>query len=101
MNNELIDKPMAEEVKYSARKKVKTKDNVNKSVNVEEVENGFIITVEKDWRDKKDGYQSECKKYISKDNPFDNEKKEGETNTLGDSLESFLNGGGDIEVNTD
>lgn len=84
---------------YSTTTKKVKKDDVDKEVRVEQVENGYIITIEKSWRDKKEGYQSECKKYISKDNPFDNEKKEGQTNNLGDSLESFLDGsGGDIEI---
>lgn len=89
---------MDAKVKYSASKKI-SKDNINKSVNVEEIENGFIITVEKNWHDAKDNYKYETKKYISKMNPFDsNERKEGEKNDLGDSLESFLNGGGDVEI---
>ena len=92
---------MDNKIKYSASKKI-SKGNVNKSVNVEEVENGFIITVEKTWRDKKDGYQYETKKYISKENPFDtNTRKEGKNNDLGDSLEAFLNGQGEVEVITD
>jgi protein involved in sex pheromone biosynthesis len=89
---------MDTKVKYSASKKI-SKDNVNKSVNVEEVENGFIITVEKNWHDAKDNYKYETKKYISKENPFDTTtRKEGKGNDLGDSLESFLNDGGDVEV---
>lgn len=97
MNNSLKEVPMAS-TNYSTITKNVKKDDVDKEVRVEQVENGYIITIDKSWRDKKDGYQCETKKYISKDNPFDNEKKEGESNTLGDSLESFLNDGGDIEI---
>jgi hypothetical protein len=97
MNDSPIIGTMAS-TNYSTTSKKVNKDNIDKEVRVEQVENGYIITIEKSWKDKKEGYQCETKKYISKDNPFDNEKKEGETNTLGDSLESFLNGGGDVEI---
>ena len=41
-----------------------TKDGVETSVSMEEIENGFIITVYKNWQDKKGGYNSETKKYF-------------------------------------
>lgn len=97
MNDSPIKDTMASTDYSTITKKVK-KDDVDKEVRVEQVENGYIIIIEKSWRDKKEDYQCETKKYISKDNPFDNEKKEGETNNLGDSLESFLNDGGDVEI---
>jgi len=47
-----------------------TKDGVETSVSMEEIENGFIITVYKNWQDKKGGYNSETKKYFSETNPL-------------------------------
>lgn len=78
------------------------KDDVNKTVNVEEVENGFIITINKDWRDKKDSYQYETKKYISTTNPFGENKEvkgkwDEKENSLAKSLENFLSDG-NIEI---
>jgi len=54
------------------------KDNVHKRVEVEEVENGWIMTVNKEYTisegDKKE-WKYECKKYISKNNPLEKKKK--------------------------
>jgi len=86
---------METDVKYNGTKKLE-KDGVSKTVRVEQVDNGFIVTVEKNWRDKKDGYQYEEKKYISKTNPFEN--NEGKESSLSDSLETFLNGGGSVQL---
>jgi hypothetical protein len=47
-----------------------TKDGVETSVSMEEIENGFVITVYKNWQDKKEGYKSETKKYFSETNPL-------------------------------
>lgn len=70
------------------------KDGIDKTVTVEEVQNGFIITIDKSWRDKKDCYQYECKKYISKENPFDKKESKNEEKiekkSLSESLANFL-----------
>lgn len=76
------------------------KDNVDKSVDVQEVENGFIITIDKSWKDKKDQYQYETKKYISTTNPFEESKGnkgEEKENPIVKSLENFLDNG-NIEI---
>jgi hypothetical protein len=56
-----------------------------KSITVEKVENGFVITKYKSWQDPEKGYQSESKKIISKENPLDDD--EGFLGKLTDSVE--------------
>lgn len=99
-----MEKMMSKDMPIKAKKdkmhmsKSIKKDDVNKTVNVEEVENGFIIIVNKDWRDKKDGYQYESKKYISTTNPFaEKEVKGSKENSIAQSLENFLYDG-NIEI---
>lgn len=47
-------------------------NGISKSVEVEEVENGFVITIRKWGREEgSDEYCDECKKYISKTNPLE------------------------------
>jgi hypothetical protein len=77
--------------KFSASKRVE-KNGVSKTVRVDEVDNGFIVTVEKSWKDKKNGYQYEEKRYITKDNPFENPKEVGNS-PMAESLEKFLEDG--------
>lgn len=56
-------------------------DGSSKSVNVREVENGFIVCINKHWYegegDKKE-YKYEEKEYISEENPLKEKKKEKE-----------------------
>lgn len=79
--------------KFSASKTIKN-GTTSKTVRVEEVENGFLVIIEKNWRDKKDCYQWEEKKYISTVNPFDKKAKVDSKITsdksLGESLSNFL-----------
>jgi len=56
--------------------KEETKDDVTKRIEVEEVENGYVISKSKSWQDKEKGYQYVCKKYISKTNPMEVQKDE-------------------------
>jgi hypothetical protein len=75
------DQPMVSEKKiekktFSFSKKV---DGVTKSVNGREVENGWVIDIEKSWtetdNDGNDRYKNDYKTYISKDNPLDKLKE--------------------------
>ena len=93
MNPIKIDPMSANEKKskFSASKRVE-KNGTSKTVRVDEIENGFIVTVEKSWRDKKNGYQYEEKRYITKDNPFENPKEVGNS-PMAESLEKFLEDG--------
>ena len=61
-----------------------------KMIKVEEVENGFIITIEKQSKDEKDQYKFECKKFISKVNPFKEEEKEDESKDEESELFSLI-----------
>jgi len=46
-------------------------NDTSRSITVEEVENGFIVRVEKSYYDKNKNYKWEEKKYISKTNPLE------------------------------
>jgi len=78
-----------ESAKVIFTKEIRKNDNYKKVI-VEEVENGFIITIEKNYKEKiesedgccKDEYKYECKKYINPDNPF--ASKQGKENEFED-----------------
>lgn len=61
---------------FSFSKKV---EGVTRSINGREVENGWVIDINKEWTEKDDDgndrYKSEYKTYISKDNPLDKLKE--------------------------
>lgn len=80
MNLTKIEKPMkeGEGKEYDRVEKSIEKNGMRKTVRAEEVENGWLITIDKEGE--MDGeYKYECKKYISKRNPFDEkEDKEDE-----------------------
>ena len=59
------------EVTKLITKKGKDKGNIEIRVSVEEIENGFIIVKNKEWRDPKDGYKYETKKWFSDTDPLE------------------------------
>lgn len=61
---------MADEKAQVTQLKTKTKDGVEIRYNIEEIENGYIVTVNKEWTDKKGAYQYETRKYYTKNNPL-------------------------------
>jgi len=66
-------------------------NGLRKSVSVEEVENGFIISMDK-YGDVDGKYISECKKFISKENPLAAEKpkeEKSEEDNILDALENL------------
>lgn len=67
------------EEKYSITKEIK-KDGITKRLTVDQVENGFIICINKYGNKKNDEGKNEyfdiTKKYISETNPLEKEKKE-------------------------
>lgn len=68
-----------EHKKYKRWEKSETADGMTKRVSVEEVENGFVITMEKYGQSGEDEkYTNECKKYISKTNPLKAEDEKTE-----------------------
>ena len=89
-------KLMQEEIPLKTVEKMETKTwsksisgpKGNKTVRVEQAENGYIVSIEKDKQDKEKGWIYECKKYISTTNPFDAESAEL-PNAAG-KLEDFL-----------
>ena len=45
-------------------------NKVEKSISVEKIENGYLVIESKEWKDKKEGYKYETKKYFSEKNPL-------------------------------
>ncbi len=67
-----------------------TKDDLTKTIEVEQVENGYIITIEKYGRESKDSeYISECKRYISETNPLEDAKPQTGTSSMKEALLNF------------
>jgi len=75
--------------------KSETSDGITKRVSVEQVENGYIVTMEKYGRpfmsdgdsDEDDSkYTNECKKYISKKNPLEGMKPKTEQESAEDKI---------------
>ena len=59
---------------YKSWRKSVSKNGIDKSVSVEECENGFIICVS-EYGDKKGSWYDETKKYISTKNPLEGEEE--------------------------
>jgi hypothetical protein len=74
--------------------KSETSDGITKRVCVEQVENGYIVTMEKYGRpsmsdgDKDDDskYTNDCKKYISKKNPLEGMAPKTEKESVEDKI---------------
>ena len=70
--------------------KSETADGITKRVSVEQVENGYIVTMEKygklsmDEDDSK--YTNDCKKYISKKNPLEGIAPKTEKESIEDKI---------------
>jgi hypothetical protein len=70
--------------------KSETSDGITKRVSVEQVENGYIVTMEKygklsvDEDDSK--YTNDCKKYISKKNPLEGMAPKTEKESVEDKI---------------
>lgn len=56
-------------LKVSATVRQKS-DKADVTVSIEEIENGFLITRNKDWQDSKGQYHYETKKWYSATNPL-------------------------------
>jgi hypothetical protein len=79
-------------------------DGVTKTVRGEECENGWVITITKEWCEGESPnkqWKSESKKYISKDNPLEKieknkDKKEG--NDISEMIDGFNSLSGMLSV---
>jgi hypothetical protein len=81
----LIEKIM--DKKHNRWEKSETANGITKRVCVEQVENGFVITMEKYGSSGEDEkYTSECKKYISKKNPLEGENPKTEEESYEDKI---------------
>jgi hypothetical protein len=83
---------------YKKWKKSETKDGVTEEIEVCEVENGFIVEHEKCGTDKKGNYFHEEKKYISKENPLEEEEKKTFADSVKDILSEIAESQGMLEV---
>ena len=45
-------------------------DGITKSLTVEELDRGYLITIRKEWTDDKGGWKEETRKYASMENPL-------------------------------
>lgn len=91
-----------ENVKQSFRFS-KEVDGVTKNVSGEEVENGWVITISKEWYEGEGDnrkWKNECKKYISKDNPMENlkNKDKKDKEEVSDMINSLSNISGLLSV---
>ena len=70
--------------------KSETSDGITKRVSVEQVENGYIVTMEKYGKSSMDDedskYTNECKKYISKKNPLEGMAPKTEKESVEDKI---------------
>ena len=71
--------------------KSETADGITKRVSVEQVENGYIVTMEKYGRalsdeDDDSKYTNDCKKYISKKNPLEGMAPKTEKESVEDKI---------------
>lgn len=68
-------------------------DGVTKTVRGEECENGWVITISKEWYEGEGdnrNWKTESKKYISKDNPLEN-MKDKKDKTEKDDISEMMN----------
>jgi hypothetical protein len=90
MHNE-IKNPM--ENKHKRWEKSETANGITKRVCVEQVENGYVITMEKYGNsDEDEKYTNECKKYISKKNPLEGTEPKSEEESYEDKILDGLEG---------
>lgn len=70
------------------------KDGISKTLHVEKVENGYIITISKYGRNEKEKdseYIDECKKFISETNPLENNESDKKDSNIKSVVSSAFN----------
>lgn len=72
--------------------------DTEKTTRVRKVENGYIICVNKSWKEN-DSWQYEDKEYISKENPIPKLTSKEETSDEVKALDEFFNSGFDGMIN--
>lgn len=82
---------MADKKDYKVwSKEIRTPDGITKTLRVEEIENGFLITLSKFGEGKDGDWTDAHKKVFSKENPFESEPKDKESENL-ESMKVFSN----------
>jgi len=80
-----------EKKNYKRWSKQETADGITKRVDVEEVSNGYIITIEKyGTKEGESEYINECTKKISMTNPFAKEEDNDDDNMLNSAKNSLF-----------
>ena len=79
-------------------KKSLTKNGLTEDINVCEVENGFLVTHCKYGNDKNGNYVSEEKKYITKENPIEEEEDKSFADSIQEILDEIAESEGMINV---
>lgn len=74
-----------------------TKNKVTEEINVQEVENGFLVCISK-CGEGKEGWTHEEKKYISKENPLEEEEDKSFSDSLKEIMSELAESEGMIEV---
>lgn len=74
----------SEKPKYKRWSKEVRVDDCTKRIEVEQVSNGYLISITKDYKDESGEWKYETVKKVSLDNPFD--KKDTEEEETGDSM---------------
>ena len=70
------------------------KDGISKTLRVEKVENGYLITISKYGRNEKEKdskYIDECKKFISETNPLENNESDKKDSNIKSVVSSAFN----------
>lgn len=81
------------ENKHKRWEKSESVNGMTKRVCVEQVENGYIITMEKYGSEgDSEKYTSDCKKYISKKNPLEGMEPKSEESSYEDKILDGLEG---------
>lgn len=93
LNEKSISAETPSKKKYKRWSKEVRSDDVTKRIEVEEVTNGYIITVSKYGTGEDGKYMDECTKKISSTNPFEKEeeKKEDDIDLMGSASNSIDN----------
>lgn len=86
-----------EEKKMNWSKSIR-KGNSSKTVEVDQVENGYVISIRTEGKDEDGNYKYECKRFISEKNPLENETPVKSGKDIKSVLSGFFNDSDDISV---
>jgi hypothetical protein len=91
-----VASPSSKKEKQTWSKRI-TKNKITEEISVTQVENGFLVTHCK-YGDKSGSYFNEEKKYISKENPLDEEQEKSFSESIDEILGEIAESEGMINV---